>query len=80
MRRDARPAPLVEAEMLRVLLYVTLLAALFVGTAVWGGNAIGAWEAPNVPLHAPDAPSTERTKAKKDKKQDEPQAKRDKKR
>jgi hypothetical protein len=66
--------------MLRVLLYVTLLTALFVGTAVWGGNAIGAWEAPNVPLHAPGATSTDRTKAKKQKKQDERPAKRDTKR
>jgi hypothetical protein len=79
VKRDGRPEPLVEPEMLRVLLYVTLLTALFVGTAVWGGNAIGAWEAPNVPLHAPDTPSTERTKAKKHKKQNEPHAKRDKK-
>jgi hypothetical protein len=74
--------PLVEIEMLRVLLYVTLLMALFVGTAVWGGNAIGAWEAPNVPPHAPDASSTEKTKAKKHKNQKKHQqpAKRDKKR
>ena len=64
--------------MLRVLLYVTLLAALFVGTAVWGGNAIGAWEAPSVPLRAPDATSPERTKAKKHEKQDERPAKREK--
>jgi hypothetical protein len=77
--RGGGSAPLVEEEMLRVLLYVTLLTALFVGTAVWGGNAIGAWEAPKVPLHAPDATSTERAKVKKHKKHDPP-AKRDKKR
>jgi hypothetical protein len=48
--RRARLAPLVEEEMLRVLLYVSL---------------IGAWEPATVPLHAPDASSTETTKAKK---------------
>jgi hypothetical protein len=30
--------------MLRVLLYVTLLGALFVGAVLSAGNAIGAWE------------------------------------
>jgi hypothetical protein len=34
--------------MLRFVLYVTLLMALFVGVALSGGNAIGAWE-PAVP-------------------------------
>jgi hypothetical protein len=69
--------------MLRVLLYVALLTALFVGTAVWGGNAIGAWEAPSVPLHAPDATSTEKTNGKKHKNQKnqrQHEAKREKKR
>jgi hypothetical protein len=40
--------------MLRVLLYVTLLGALFVGAVFWAGNAIGAWE----PAVAPAAPVT----------------------
>jgi hypothetical protein len=52
--------------MLRVLVYVSLLAALFGGAVLWAGNAIGSWEPPAVPLHAPDASSTETTKAKKD--------------
>jgi hypothetical protein len=30
--------------MLRVLLYVALLGALFVGAVLSAGNAIGAWE------------------------------------
>jgi hypothetical protein len=30
--------------MLRVLLYVSLLGALFVGAVFFAGNAIGAWE------------------------------------
>ena len=30
--------------MLRVVLYVTLLGALFVGAVLSAGNAIGAWE------------------------------------
>jgi hypothetical protein len=65
--RGARLAPLVESEMLRVLLYVSLLGALFVGAVFFAGNAIGAWEPATVPLHAPDASSTETTKVKKDK-------------
>ena len=64
--------------MLRVLLYVALLGALFTGTVLYAGNAIGAWEPPNVPLHAPDASSGGKTKPKKHKKH-EPPAKRDKK-
>jgi hypothetical protein len=51
--------------MLRVLLYVSLLGALFVGAVFFAGNAIGAWEPATVPLHAPGASSTETTKAKK---------------
>jgi hypothetical protein len=39
--------------MLRVVLYVALLAALFAGAVLWTGNAIGAWEPATVPLHAP---------------------------
>jgi hypothetical protein len=39
--------------MLRVLLYVTLLGALFVGAVLWTGNAVGAFEPVNVPAHAP---------------------------
>jgi hypothetical protein len=39
--------------MLRVILYVSLLGALFVGSVLWAGNAIGAFEPPNLPAHAP---------------------------
>jgi hypothetical protein len=68
--------------MLRVLLYVSLLGALFVGAVFFAGNAIGAWEPARVPLHAPDASAKETTKVKKDKtgKKHERQAKRGKKR
>jgi hypothetical protein len=48
--------------MLRVLLYVTLLSALFAGTVLYVGNAIGAWEPANLPVHAPKAPSTGKPK------------------
>jgi hypothetical protein len=34
----------------RFVLYVTLLMALFVGVALSGGNAIGAWEPAFPPL------------------------------
>jgi hypothetical protein len=51
-----------EEEMLRVLLYVTLLAGLFLGAVLWAGNALGAFEPMNVPLHAPGASSTDTTK------------------
>jgi hypothetical protein len=51
-----------EGGMLRVLLYVSLLAALFVGSVLWAGNAIGAFEPPNLPAHAPGV-STEKAKA-----------------
>jgi hypothetical protein len=54
-----------EEEMLRVLLYVTLLAALFGGAVLWAGNAVGAFEPVNVPLHAPGVTSTEKAKADK---------------
>jgi hypothetical protein len=50
--------------MLRVLLYVTLLGALFVGAVLWTGNAVGAFEPMNVPAHAPGM-STEKGKSKK---------------
>jgi hypothetical protein len=59
--------------MLRVLLYVSLLGALFVGAVFFAGNAIGAWEPASVPLHAPDSSSTETTKAKKGKKHERPE-------
>jgi hypothetical protein len=49
--------------MLRVLLYVTLLGALFVGAVLWTGNAVGAFEPMNVPAHAPGM-STKKAKAK----------------
>jgi hypothetical protein len=78
VRRRIGSAPLVEGEMLRVLLHVALLAALFVGAVLYAGNAIGAWEPPNIPVRAPDSKS-EKTKQKKDKK-DERSAKREKKR
>jgi hypothetical protein len=48
--------------MLRALIYVALLATLFGASVLWAGNAIGSWEPPNVPLHAPGAVSTETTK------------------
>jgi hypothetical protein len=51
--------------MLRVLVYVTLLAVLFGGAVLWAGNAIGSWEPAHVPLHAPGASAPETTKAKK---------------
>jgi hypothetical protein len=50
--------------MLRVVLYVALLGALFAGAVLWTGNAIGAWEPPTVPLHAPTL-STETPAGKK---------------
>jgi len=50
--------------MLRVLVYVTLLGALFVGAVLWTGNAVGAFEPMDVPAHAPGM-STEKAKAKK---------------
>jgi hypothetical protein len=50
--------------MLRVLLYVTLLGALFAGAVLWTGNAVGAFEPLNVPPHAPGV-STEKAKPKK---------------
>jgi hypothetical protein len=51
--------------MLRVLVYVSLLATLFGGSVLWAGNAIGSWEPPNVPLRAPGAVSTETTEVPK---------------
>jgi hypothetical protein len=39
--------------MLRVILYVSLLGAVFAGSVLWAGNAIGAFEPPNLPAHAP---------------------------
>jgi hypothetical protein len=57
-------------EMLRVLLYVTLLAGLFVGAVLGAGNALGAFEPVNVPLHAPGGATTDNGKSQKpDKKQ-----------
>jgi hypothetical protein len=46
---DARAAsraefPFVGPLMVRVVIYVTLLAALFGGAVLSAGNAIGAWE------------------------------------
>jgi hypothetical protein len=57
--------PTTEEEMLRALIYVTLLATLFGASVLWAGNAIGSWEPPNVPLHASGAVSTETTKVPK---------------
>jgi hypothetical protein len=51
--------------MLRVLVYVSLLATLFGAAVLWAGNAIGSWEPPNVPLRAPGAVPTETTKVPK---------------
>ena len=51
--------------MLRVLVYVTLLAVLFGGAVLWAGNAIGSWEPPNLPLHAPGAETTQAPSGKK---------------
>jgi hypothetical protein len=50
--------------MLRVLLYVALLGALFVGAVLSAGNAIGAWE----PAFPPLSTTTEHGKAGKGKK------------
>jgi hypothetical protein len=36
--------------MLRVLLYVALLGALFAGAVLSAGNAIGSWEPPVLPV------------------------------
>jgi hypothetical protein len=54
-----------EEEMLRVLVYVSLLATLFGAAVLWAGNAMGSWEPPNVPLHGPDSVSAETTKVPK---------------
>jgi hypothetical protein len=51
--------------MLRVLLYVALLAGLFAGAVLWAGNAVGAFEPMTIPSHAPRASSTEPTKVQK---------------
>jgi len=61
--------------MLRVLLYVTLLGALFVGAVLWTGNAVGAFE-PLKPAQAPGV-STEKAKAKKPQHHKHKQQKRD---
>jgi hypothetical protein len=68
-----------EEEMLRVLVYVSLLATLFGATVLWAGNAIGSWEPPNVPLHAPGEVSTETTKVPKHHQKKQAPAKRHKK-
>jgi hypothetical protein len=57
--------PTVEEEMLRVLLYVALLAGLFAGAVLWAGNAVGAFEPMTIPSRAPGASSTESTKVEK---------------
>ena len=54
-----------EGEMLRVLVYVSLLATLFGAAVLWAWNAMGSWEPPNVPSHAPGSVSTETTKTPK---------------
>jgi hypothetical protein len=51
--------------MVRVLVYVSLLAVLFGGAVLWAGNAIGSWEPPAVPLHAPGVSSSETTEVTK---------------
>jgi hypothetical protein len=62
--REGRSWPTVEEEMLRVLLYVALLAGLFAGAVLWAGNAVGAFEPMTIPAHAPGV-STEPTKVEK---------------
>jgi len=52
-------------EMLRVLLYVTLLAGLFIGAVLGAGNPLGAFEPVNIPLHAPGGASTDTVKLQK---------------
>jgi hypothetical protein len=47
--------------MLRVVVYVTLLGALFVGAVLSTGNAIGAWE----PAVTPLSTTVEKSKEKK---------------
>jgi hypothetical protein len=51
--------------MLRVLLYVALLAGLFAGAVLWTGNAVGAFEPMTIPSHAPGASSVQTTKVEK---------------
>jgi hypothetical protein len=68
-----------EEEMLRVLVYVSLLAILFGAAVLWAGNAMGSWEPPNVPSHAPGSVSTETTKTPKQHQKHEAPAKRHKK-
>jgi hypothetical protein len=50
--------------MLRILLYVAALICLFGGAIVYGGNAIGAWDALPPAPQAPPAVKIVRTKAK----------------
>jgi hypothetical protein len=61
-----------HAKMLRILLYVAALVALFGGSIVYGGNAIGAWDplppAPTPP-HAVTVEREKPAKAGKQKKQ-----------
>jgi hypothetical protein len=68
-----------EEEMLRVLVYVSLLATLFGAAVLWAGNAMGSWEPPNVPSHAPGSVSTETTKVPKQPQKHKASAKRHKK-
>ena len=50
--------------MLRILLYVAALICLFGGAIVYGGNAIGAWDALPPAPQPPPAVKIEHTKAK----------------
>jgi hypothetical protein len=45
-----RPRHRERVAMVRVVVYVTLLGALFVGAVLYAGNAIGAWEPAVAPL------------------------------
>src|SRR5262245_5486707 len=59
--------------MLRILLYVAAVVALFAGAIMYGGNAIGAWD-PLPPAPEPP-PAVKITHAKpKDKKAEKPSA------
>jgi hypothetical protein len=58
--------------MLRILLYVAAVVALFGGAIVYGGNAIGAWDPlPPAPT-PPPAVKVDRSKAKEGKKAGKP--------
>src|SRR4029079_658044 len=59
--RSRRSSPKAR-EMLRILVYVAALVALFAGAIMYGGNAIGAWD-PLPPAPTPP-PAVKLAKAK----------------